>query len=303
MQQFPSQIELVEVGPRDGFQSEAQVLPTRDKLKFIQALLDSGVKRIQATSFVSKSKVPQLADCEELLSLLPRQEGVCFSALALNSKGVSRALQSKLDLLEISLSASNKHSLRNTGMDLKQARSEAKEMARLCLQNSLPAKASIQCAFGCVLEGRIPEQRVLDIAHELTQVGISALSLADTTGLAAPPGIIRLVGALQERYPDVQLGLHLHDTRGLGLVNMYCGLQMGVRSFDAAIGGLGGCPFVPNAAGNIASEDAVYLCQRLGIETGIDLQGLVDLTQELQGYLGHALPAKINSRTWQGGLN
>jgi hydroxymethylglutaryl-CoA lyase len=303
MQKIPYQVELVEVGPRDGFQSESQVIPTRDKLKFIQALLDSGLKRIQATSFVNKSKVPQLADSEELLALLPREEGVCFSALALNSKGVRRALQSKVDLLEISLSASQEHSLRNTGMDLEQAKSEAKEMARLCLQNAQPAMASIQCAFGCVLEGRIQEQRVLDMADELIQSGIGALNLADTTGLAAPPGIISLVGALQERYPDLHLGLHLHDTRGLGLVNMFCGLQMGVGSFDVALGGLGGCPFVPGAAGNIASEEAVYLCQRLGIETGIELQGLVSVTQELQGYLGHALPAKLNSRTWQGVVN
>ncbi|MFP4392900.1 MAG: hydroxymethylglutaryl-CoA lyase [Desulfohalobiaceae bacterium] len=300
MQNIPSKVELVEVGPRDGFQSQTQVIPTQDKLKFILGMLNAGVKKIQATSFVSRFKVPQLADAEELLALLPRYEGVCYSALALNTKGIRRALQSNVDVLEISLSASREHSLRNTGMDLEQARAEALEMARLCQENSLPAKASIQCAFGCVLEGRVPEQRILDMAQELVQAGVGFLNLADTTGLADPLRITSLVGKLQKCFPDVVLGLHLHDTRGMGLVNMYCGLQMGVCSFDASIGGLGGCPFVPGAAGNIASEDCVYLCQRLGKETGIDLQGLVDLTQDLQDYLGHPLPAKINPKTWQG---
>ncbi|MFP4213553.1 MAG: hydroxymethylglutaryl-CoA lyase [Desulfohalobiaceae bacterium] len=304
MPKIPAEIELVEVGPRDGFQAESLVIPTQDKLQFIQNLLDAGIRKIQATSFVSRSKVPQLADAEELLALLPRYDGVSYSALALNTGGVRRALQSqRVDLVEISLSASNTHSLRNTGMDLEQARQEAMQMARMCLGSAQPVKASIQCAFGCLLEGRIPAQRVLDIASDLAQAGISSISLADTTGMAAPPGIESLVSSLQGMFPDIQLGLHLHDTRGLGLVNMYCGLQQGVSSFDAAIGGLGGCPFVPGAAGNICSEDALYLCRRLGIETGIDLQALVQMSRELQDYLGRALPARINSRTWQGEMN
>lgn len=299
MHNFPARIELVEVGPRDGFQAEAQIIPTQDKIKFIQALIGAGLKKIQVTSFVSQSKVPQLADAEEILAALPRTKETCFSALTLNAQGVRRALQSGADQVEVSLSASLEHGLRNTGMSLEKARSEALEMVKLCQKNNTPVRASIQCAFGCVYEGFIPEQRVLDLALDLAQAGVETLVLADTTGLGSPVSIVSLLCRLQRLAPDISIGLHLHDTRGLGLVNMFCALEYGVRSFDTSIGGMGGCPFVTNASGNISSEDAAYLCQRLGVETGIELQGLLDLTQKLEGYLGHGLPARIKPHTWQ----
>ncbi len=299
MHNFPARIELVEVGPRDGFQAEAKIIPTQDKINFIQALIGAGLKKIQVTSFVSQSKVPQLADAEEILAALPRTPETCFSALTLNAQGVRRALQSRADQVEVSLSASREHGLRNTGMSLEKARSEALEMVKLCQENNTPVRASIQCAFGCVCEGFIPEQRVLDLALELARAGVETLVLADTTGLGSPVSVASLLCRLQILAPDISIGLHLHDTRGLGLVNMYCALEYGVRSFDTSIGGMGGCPFVTNASGNVSSEDAAYLCQRLGVQTGIELQGLLDLTQKLEGYLGHGLPAKIKPHTWQ----
>ena len=297
MPHYPEGVDLVDVGPRDGFQSENRVLSTREKDHVIRGLLDAGLREIQVTSFVNPERLPQLADAEDLLAVLPFREGVSYLALTLNAKGVKRALATPVHRIEVSLSLSDAHSRRNTGMSRERSLSEAQEMLAMCKRAGRSARVSLQCAFGCVLEGPIPLRRVQEAVRTLYSAGAEEVVLADTLGVADPPAIDERVSALRESAPQAFHGLHLHDTRGLGLANVLRALQLGVTRFDAAVGGMGGCPFHPGAAGNIPTEDTAFLCSRLGAATGIDLQRLAGVTAELENLYAKAFPAKIRSGT------
>lgn len=289
---FPRAVTLVEVGPRDGFQFEPSVIPTDLKVEIISGLAAAGIGEIQVASFVRPDKIPQMADAETLVSRLPRRKGVVYTGLVLNLKGIERAAESGLDAVEVSISASDRHSRKNAGMSLDQAQRQGVTMVRQALEAGLRVRASIQCAFGCVYEGHVARERILELAVRFLEAGTHGLVLADTTGMADPVKISRLMAALQQVAGSVPIALHLHDTHGLGLVNVMTALEHGIARFDCAFGGMGGCPFVDGAAGNIATEDTVYLLESLGIATGVDMERVAQCTNRLEGYLGKRFPVK-----------
>ncbi len=288
-------ITLVEVGPRDGLQSEDIFLSPQSKVQFIDCLIQSGLRQIQVASFVHPGLVPQMADAEQVIQALPLKPEVEYSALVLNRTGLDRALATSIDCIEISVSASSTHSQKNTQMSRQEALTQAEKMIPLAKGRGFTVRASIQCAFGCIYEGEIEPDTVSSTASLLGQAGADTLALADTTGMGHPNLIQSVIEATRTRLPKVPLALHLHDTLGLGLVNLIAALECGVRCFDTSCGGLGGCPFVPNAAGNIATEDTVYLLHKLGYSTGVHWPQVAECTQNLEQILGRRLPAKLRA--------
>ena len=291
---LPNKATLIEVGPRDGFQFEERTIPTDLKVEIIGGLVEAGLKHVQVTSFVHPARVPQMADAEDLLSRLPEREGVIFSGLVLNVKGVERAHQAGLRHLEISISASDTHSRKNSGMTLAQAIEKGAEMIKLAKKYNMIVRAGIQCAFGCVYEGKIPHIRVMELAQEFIKSGIDALALSDTTGMARPLQVKRILGKLLPQTKDIPVILHLHDTRGLGLVNVMAALECGITHFDTALAGMGGCPFVAGAAGNIATEDTAYLLEALSIETGVNISKITRCAKQLETFFGKQFSGKIH---------
>jgi hydroxymethylglutaryl-CoA lyase len=281
---LPNKVTLIEVGPRDGFQFEKRIIPTELKVEIICGLVDAGLRHIQVTSFVHPKLVPQMADAEELLRLLPKREDVTYSGLVLNAKGVERARLAGLKYIEVSISASDTHSRKNSGMSLKQAAEQGKEMIRLSQKYNMKIRAGIQCAFGCAYEGKIPEKRVLKIARNFMALGVDTLCLSDTTGMANPLSIKSLMKKLIPEADGMPVVLHLHDTRGLGLVNVMAAMDCGISHFDTALAGMGGCPFIPGAAGNIATEDTAYLLESMNIKTGIDISGVAKCSKRLEKF-------------------
>jgi len=290
---LPDKITLIEVGPRDGFQFEKKIIPTNLKVEIISGLVDAGLKDIQTTSFVHPDVVPQMADAENLLKLLPKRKDVRYSALVLNEKGVERVHLSGLQHIEISISASDTHSRKNAGMPFEKAMETGKEMIRLAQEYKMEIRAGIQCAFGCVYEGRIPEERVLKIATEFLKIGIQTLAISDTTGMADPLLIKNLIKKLMPGVGNTPVVLHLHDTRGLGLVNVMAAIECGVTCFDTALAGMGGCPFVSGAVGNIATEDTANLMRSLNIETGIDISKVAKCSKRLENFFEKQFPGKM----------
>ena len=291
---LPKKVSLIEVGPRDGFQFEKKIIPTNLKAEIISGLVYAGLKDIQVTSFVHPEVVPQMADAEELLRHLPKKENVRYSALVLNEKGVERAHLSGLQHLEISISASDTHSRKNAGMPFEKALEMGKDMIRLAQEYKMEIRAGIQCAFGCVYEGRISEERVLKIANDFLEIGIQTLAISDTTGMANPLSIQNLTKKLMPEAGNTPVVLHLHDTRGLGLVNVMAAMECGVTRFDTALAGMGGCPFVSGAAGNIATEDAAWLMKSLNIETGVDISKVAKCSQKLEDFFEKKFPGKMH---------
>ncbi|QTA92090.1 hydroxymethylglutaryl-CoA lyase [Desulfonema magnum] len=293
---LPDKITLIEVGPRDGFQFEKKIIPTDMKIEIISGLAEAGLRRIQVVSFVHPKIVPQMADAEEVLARLHKKEElnhVIFSGLVLNTKGAERAHLAGLRHIEVSISASDTHSRKNAGMSLEQAIDQGKEMISLAQTYHMRIRAGIQCAFGCVYEGKIPEERILQMAQVLISSGIDTLSIADTTGMANPLSITKLMEKLLPRTNGIPVVLHLHDTRGLGLANVMTGMMCGITHFDTALAGMGGCPFVTGAAGNIATEDTAYLMKSMNIETGIDLSKVANCSMQLEKFFKKQFPGKI----------
>ncbi|OQY08517.1 MAG: hydroxymethylglutaryl-CoA lyase [Desulfobacteraceae bacterium 4572_123] len=290
---FPDYILLSEVGPRDGFQFEKKLIPIDLKLDIIAGLVDAGLKKIQVTSFVLPERVPQLADAETLIARLPQKDGVDYYGLVLNMTGLERAYSAGLGSVEISISCSDTHSRRNTGMSIDQALKQGIRMIARARSHKMQTMASIQCAFGCVFEGAIIESRVVETARALTAAGIDMLGLADTTGMANPLKIKSLVNEVKAAIGNTPLALHLHDTRGLGLVNVMAGIECGINNFDTALGGMGGCPFIPGATGNIATEDTAYLIESMNINTGIDIPCVARCSLMMGEYLNKQFPGKI----------
>ena len=289
----PRAVILTEVGLRDGLQIESRLIPTGMKLELIDALVAAGLKSLQITAFVHPEKVPQMADAEELIRRLPAYAGVELSGLVLNPVGIERARDAGLTGVEVSVSASNTHSRRNVGLPLEKARRLAVEMVTQARAAGLKVRAGIQCAFGCVYEGAVPVRRVADMAAAYLQAGADQLALADTTGMGTPATMAAVLGAVDAIAGNTPLALHLHDTRGLGLVNLVKALEYGVARFDTSFGGMGGCPFVKGAAGNIATEDTVHLLTSLGIETGVSIEAVAACSRTLAAFLGRELPGRL----------
>jgi hydroxymethylglutaryl-CoA lyase len=289
---LPERVDVYEVGPRDGLQNELRTLPTRDKARLIEALVDAGEKRIEVTSFVSPKWIPQLADAEELLRLVGRREGVVFSALVPNLKGLQRAKEAGLEEAAVFISASEAHSKKNINKSIAEALAGAKEVAVAARQAGMRVRGYLSTVWGCPYEGGVPVERVVDISRQLVDAGLYQLSLGDTIGVGTPRQTEEILGALLKHMPVEKLALHLHDTRGTALANTLVGLAMGVRTFDASIGGLGGCPYAPGAAGNLATEDVVYMLHGMGVQTGIDLDKLVGAGEVAQELIGRKLAGK-----------
>jgi len=290
---LPDKITLIEVGPRDGFQFEKKIIPTKLKVEIISGLVDAGIKDIQVTSFVHPDVVPQMADAEDLLKHLPKGKDVRYCGLVLNKKGLDRAHLSGLQHIEISISASDTHSRKNAGMPFEKAVEMGKEMIRLARDYNMKIRAGIQCAFGCVYEGRIGKERVLKIASDFLKMGIETLAISDTTGMANPLLIKNLINKLMPKVGNTPVVLHLHDTRGLGLVNVMAAMECGITHFDTALAGMGGCPFVSEAAGNIATEDTAWLMKSLNIETGVDISRVATCSQKLENFFKKKFPGKL----------
>ncbi|WP_068110863.1 hydroxymethylglutaryl-CoA lyase [Tropicimonas marinistellae] len=280
---------------RDGLQNEKRLFSIEEKLGFLTALETAGVQRIQVGSFVHPKWVPQMADTDELFERIERKPGIVYSALVLNKAGLDRALSVGAQHLSISVSASETHSRKNTNRSVDEGRAAIAPTIEKALAEGVAVRAGIQSALGCGFEGKVDPAKVLEIARDFAALGVQEINIADTAGLANPRQVFELCKRLQgELGEHVKLSLHLHDTRGLGLANMFAGLQAGVRIFDAALGGLGGCPFVPKATGNIATEDAAFACEQVGLSTGIDWEAMRAPVATAEHLLARALPARVS---------
>ncbi|WP_412459940.1 hydroxymethylglutaryl-CoA lyase [Pseudomonas sp. SC11] len=282
-----------EVCPRDGLQIEPTFVATEDKIRLIDGLSSLGFSRIEAGSFVSPKAIPALRDGEAVFRGIQRQSGVIYVALIPNLKGAERALAAGTDELNLVLSASQSHNLANMRMSREQSLAGFADIAGFVQGQGVSLNASIATAFGCPFEGAVDEDQVLRLLDEYLDLGMQGVTLADTTGMANPRQVARLVRRSLERLPASMLTLHFHNTRGLGLCNVLAAYEAGARRFDAALGGLGGCPFAPGASGNICSEDLVNLCEQTGIPTTIDLEGLLRLSRTLPALLGHDVPGQL----------
>jgi len=291
--------QLVEVGARDGLQNEKTLVSTADKLTLITRMIDAGVKRLEVASFVNPARVPQMGDAAEVIAGLPDRADVSYIGLCLNKKGVIRAIESRqgnkrgVDEAGCVLVASDTFGQRNQGQTIAQGIEENRAMLRLAKENGLVAQVTISAAFGCPFEGDVPAERVARLAAEMADAGAEEIALADTIGVGVPAQVTDLVGRVREAAPGVRLRAHFHDTRGTGIANAWAAWTAGVTVLDSSLGGMGGCPFAPNATGNIATEDLVYLMDRSGVPTGIRLADSIDATRWMEGVLGKALPSSV----------
>ena len=291
--ELPTKVQIIEVGPRDGFQIEPAFIPTEQKIRIINKLSETGLRRIEATSFVHPKAIPQLADAAEVMAGITRKEGVSYMALVPNVKGVERALQAAVEEINLVVSASESHNKNNMNMSIAESLKAFREAAKIALGNGMRITGSIGTAFGCPFEGRVPPRKVEEIAQELLAMGVHEVCLADTTGMANPSQVIGLVSRLRHQFKDVEFRLHFHNTRGAGMANVLAALFEGITIFDGSIGGLGGCPYAPGATGNIPTEDMVHMLESMGIDTGIDLPKLVDCAKMVQELLGRELPGQV----------
>ena len=290
---FSETLIVQEVSPRDGLQIEPTWVETADKIALIDQLSLAGFSRIEAGSFVSPKAIPALRDGEQVFQGIARQPGVIYVALIPNLKGAQRALEAKADELNLVMSASQTHNLANMRMSCERSLAAFGDVVEFVSGSSVRLNASIATTFGCPFEGRIDEDRVLQIVDAYLELGMQGITLADTTGMANPRQVDRLVRRILQRVPAADLTLHFHNTRGLGLCNVLAAYEAGARRFDAALGGLGGCPFAPGASGNICTEDLVNLCDEMGIHTGIDLPHLLQMSRRLPALLGHETPGQV----------
>ncbi|MEX3785940.1 hydroxymethylglutaryl-CoA lyase [Paraburkholderia sp. BR14374] len=287
------QLIVQEVAPRDGLQIEPAWVETADKIALINGLSTCGFTRIEAGSFVSPNAIPALRDGEAVFQRIERQPGVIYVALVPNLKGAERALSARADELNLVMSASQTHNRANMRMSCESSLAAFDDIVRRALAAGVRLNATVATAFGCPFEGRIDEDRVIGIVDAYREMGIEGITLADTTGMANPRQVARLVARVLETLPATALTLHFHNTRGLGIANVLAAYEAGARRFDAALGGLGGCPFAPGASGNICTEDLVNLCDEMGIPTGIDLPKLLALSRGLPALLGHDVPGQV----------
>ena len=291
---LPEKVTICEVGPRDGLQNERVNVPTAGKIRLIEALAKTGLCRMEATSFVSPKWIPNLADAEGVLAGVRRGEGVTYAALAPNLKGLERAVASKVDELVIFMSASESHNQKNINKSMAQALETYREVAARAKQAGLKLKAALSTCFGCPYEGDVDPAVVVRISEALIAMGVDEVGISDTTGMANPRQVHSLVSRVVEQIPLEKLSLHFHDTRGAGLANVLAGLQVGVTIYDGSVGGLGGCPYAKGASGNIATEDLVHMLHEMGIETGVDLDELIECARLAQGLVGRSLDARVS---------
>jgi hydroxymethylglutaryl-CoA lyase len=291
---MPRTIEIVEVGPRDGLQSEAVIAPTSLKLELIARLCAAGVRRIEVASFVHPKRVPQMADAEAVMSALPRREGVQYVALVLNRKGFDRAQAAGCTEIGMVTAASDSFSNRNQGASIEATLSAWEEIAPLAHAAGIRAQITISAAFGCPFEGEVPVERVVHMARRIAAIQPLEIALADTIGVAVPPQVSALIAEVHAAVPQVRLRCHFHNTRNTAIANAYAAVQAGVSTLDASVGGLGGCPFAPNATGNVATEDLLYMLERAGFSTGLDLEAVIATARWLQEQRQQPVPSMLS---------
>ena len=287
------EVRVTEVGPRDGFQSEKTVLKTEDKIDIINNLIEAGFPRIEVSSFVSPKAIPQLADAEIILSKVNRSTDTILAALVPNARGALRAVEAKLDQIVVFLSASESHNKKNVNRSVDESLQGFREIADIAGKNNIPIQGDIATAFGCPFEGNISSKKLANISKEYKQMGFKGVTLGDTTGMATPVVVTDAINAIRDNVPDFDITLHFHNTRGVGLANVMTGLNEGITDYESCFGGMGGCPFAPNATGNICSEDLIYLLHEMGIETGIDLDKTIEIAKKVESLVGHKLPGQV----------
>lgn len=305
MSDLPSSVLIHEEGPREGFQIEPRSIPTADKVRLVEALAETGVRQIDCVALVNPKRVPGWADADEVARRIRKRAEVRYTGLWLNLRGLERALELPLDVVgSIRLTASETFCLRNTNRSVAQTVDEQRAWLEVYRERAIPVEwGYLMTAFGCNFEGAVPVGRVVEMVGEILSLAreydyrLKGVVLADTVGHGTPLQVQRVVGGVRDRWPDLRLGMHLHDTRGTGLANAWAALSLGVDEFDSACGGLGGCPFAGHegAAGNICTEDLVYMCEEMGIATGVDLEKMVECARLAESIVGHPLPGKVHN--------
>ncbi|QTH20181.1 hydroxymethylglutaryl-CoA lyase [Rhizorhabdus wittichii] len=288
-----AKIEIVEVGPRDGLQNECEAVSTANKLELIQRSIAAGVRRIEVTSFVNPRKVPQMADAEMLIAQLPDHADLVYIGLVLNDRGADRALNTKVHELGAVCVSSNSFAMRNQGQTSAESLQVARGIVRRAIGAGRRAQITIGAAFGCPFEGEIRPDHVLDMAKRAADAYPSEIVLADTIGVAVPGQVTEVIGMVREAVPGMPVRCHFHNTRNTGLANVWAAVEAGASTIDASLGGLGGCPFAPGAAGNVPTEDVQYLLERSGVATGLHLGGLIDASRWFSGVMGKQLPSMV----------
>ena len=291
---LPPAVRIVEVGPRDGLQNEKALIPTARKIQFIQLLADAGLPVVEATSFVSPRAIPQLSDASAVMTGITRLPATDYPVLVPNLKGMERALAAGVRSISVFTAASESFTHHNINATIEESLANFRPVVELAKQENIPVRGYISTVFGCPYEGTVAPRQVLNVAQALLVMGIDELSLGDTIGVATPNQVVEVLDLLtgEGAIPIEKLAVHFHDTRGTALANVLTALQMGISIVDAAAGGLGGCPYAPGAAGNLATEDLVYMLNGLGISTGVDLTKLVAATSFIAPLLGHAPTSK-----------
>lgn len=289
----PDRVSVYEVSPRDGLQNERATVPLADKIRLIDALVAAGLERIEITSFVSPKWIPQLADADDVARIVNEYPNVVYSALCPNEKGLARARGTRVAEIAVFMSASETHNRKNVNKSMRESLEAAAVTTKLAKAENLRVRGYVSTAWGCPYEGDVPIATVARIARQLVDFGCYQISLGDTIGAGTPRQTAAVLDAVLAEVPLDAIALHMHDTRGTALANIVVGLQYGVRTYDASIGGLGGCPYAPGAAGNVATEDLVYMLRGMGVETGVDLERLVEAGRAAESIVGRTLPSKV----------
>jgi len=290
---FPERVTICEVGTRDGFQIEPDFIPTEQKIEVVDLLSEAGVPRIEVTSFVHPKAVPQLRDAEQVMAHIRRRPGTLYAALVPNDKGASRAVDAGVDRIHTVVSASESHNLANVNMTIDESLAKLEAVMTIAERARVPVGCGISTSFGCPFEGDVPLAQLERVVGRLVGMGARAIGLADTTGMANPRQVGRVLDHLMPRFPGIEWTLHTHDTRAMAIPNILAAIERGVTNFDASIGGLGGCPFAPGASGNVCSEDLVHCLSAMDVATGIDLDRLLATSGRVQDIVGRTLPGQI----------
>ncbi|GAB3665439.1 hydroxymethylglutaryl-CoA lyase [Ramlibacter alkalitolerans] len=285
-------IHFNEVVTRDGFQIEGEFVPTEAKVRLVDALSQCGYAKIEVTSFTSPKAIPMLRDAEEVMGRIRRAPGVEYTVLVPNLRGAERAMESRADELNLVMSTSETHNLANLRMPREKSFAALADVIRNA-SGRTPVNVSLSTAFGCPMEGEVPQETVLGWARRFADLGVRGVTICDTTGMAHPAQVARMCEEAQRRFPDLQLTLHFHNTRGMGLANVLAAVQAGIVRFDGSLGGLGGCPYAPGASGNISSEDTIHMLQAMGYDTGVDLDALLQVARTLPQIVGHEVPGQL----------
>ena len=290
---LPEHVTICEVGTRDGFQIEPDFIPTERKIEVVDLLSDAGVPRIEVTSFVHPKVVPALRDAEAVMAGIRRRPGTRYAALVPNDKGAVRAVDAGVDAIHTVVSASESHNLANVNMTIAASIEKLRAVMRVAERARVAVGCGISTSFGCPFEGEVPLDRLERVVGRLVDIGARAIGLADTTGMANPRQVGRVLEHLMARFPGLEWTLHTHDTRAMAIPNILAAMECGVTHFDSSIGGLGGCPFAPGASGNVCSEDLVHCLGAMGVETGIDLDRMIAVSKRVQEIVGRALPGQV----------